>query len=82
MKSFTGWFLFWMCFLTMIFFICSLRTNVTLVVIFASLVGTFATLTTSYFLRAADFEGNEALAGTLVKVRQALGRWPSSGVCC
>jgi len=68
-----------MCFLTMIFFICSLRTNITLVVIFASLVGTFATLTTANFLQAADFRGNEELAGTLVKVSQSLGRWTGGG---
>ncbi|KAK1832583.1 GPR1/FUN34/yaaH family-domain-containing protein [Podospora conica] len=76
-----GWFLFWMCFLTMIFFICSLRTNITLVLIFASLIGTFATLTTSYFLLAANFARNEELAGTLVKAGGvsglvgALGAW-------
>ncbi|KAK5655350.1 hypothetical protein OQA88_5917 [Cercophora sp. LCS_1] len=63
-----GWILVWMCVLSLIFFICSLRTNAVLVVIFFSLVGVFGTLSGAYFILAAGFDRNAESAGTFVKV--------------
>jgi succinate-acetate transporter protein len=63
-----GWFLVWMGVLTLVFLVCSLRTNVVLVIVFASLVGTFGALSAAYFLLAANFTRNSAMASTVVKV--------------
>lgn len=63
-----GWILVWMCVLSLIFFICSLRTNAVLVIVFFSLVGVFGTLSGAYFILASGFDQNAAQAGTFVKV--------------
>jgi len=59
--------------LSAIFLICSLKTNVVFVIIFASLVGVFGALSGAYFLLAADFAGNAATVGTFVKVGGMFG---------
>ncbi|KLU85893.1 hypothetical protein MAPG_04913 [Magnaporthiopsis poae ATCC 64411] len=43
----------WMTVLTVLFLVCSLRTNAVFVVIFAALTGALGSLTTSYFLLSA-----------------------------
>ncbi|KAK1751520.1 GPR1/FUN34/yaaH family-domain-containing protein [Echria macrotheca] len=68
-----AWILVWMSVLSMLFFICSLRTNLVLVVVFLSLIGVFGTLSAAYFQLAASFDGNSATAGTLVKAGGVCG---------
>lgn len=68
-----GWILVWMGILSLVFFICSLRTNVAMAVVFASLVGLFATLAAAYFLSAASFDGGMGTAGTVVKAGGVCG---------
>ncbi|KAK3356589.1 GPR1/FUN34/yaaH family-domain-containing protein [Lasiosphaeria hispida] len=62
-----AWFLVWMCVLSAIFFVCALRTNIVLVIIFFALVGVFGTLSGAYFLLAANFARNASTASTFVK---------------
>jgi len=69
-----GWILVWMCVLSLMFFVCSLRTNIALVTIFFSLVGVFGTLAGAYFFLAANFDKNSNTAGTFVKVRLSIRR--------
>jgi uncharacterized protein len=59
--------------LSLMFFICSLRTNAALVAIFFSLIGVFGTLGGAYFLLAANFDRNGATAETLVKAGGVCG---------
>ncbi|KAK0647202.1 gpr1-like plasma membrane protein [Cercophora newfieldiana] len=68
-----GWILVWMCVLSLMFFICSLRTNIALVTIFFSLVGVFGTLAGAYFFLAANFDRNGSTAGTFVKAGGVCG---------
>lgn len=64
----TGFFLVFMGFLSLIFFVCAFRTNVCFVVIFLTLVLTFAFLTVAYWLLAEDFTGNASTANDFVIV--------------
>lgn len=51
-----------------IFFVCAFRTNVCFVIIFLTLVLTFALLTVAYWLLAEDFTGNASTANDFVIV--------------
>lgn len=62
-----GFFLLFMAVMCFIYLICSLRTNIVFFIIFLTLVLTFTLLTGAYWALAADFEGNAAFAGKLVK---------------
>ena len=53
--------------LCFIFLICSLRTNIAFVIIFASLVAAFSLLTATYWNNV----GNPSYAGTLLKAAGA-----------
>ncbi|TLS31350.1 hypothetical protein PpBr36_02686 [Pyricularia pennisetigena] len=76
-----GWFTLWMGVLSVVFFVCSLRTNVVLVVVFGALVGAFTSLTGAYFKFASAAARNAAAAasrasavtGTVVQASGAAG---------
>lgn len=68
-----GWSLLWMCVLSIIFLICSLRINVVLVLLFASLVGVYGTLSVAYFLLAGNYTRNHATATNWVKAGGVCG---------
>jgi uncharacterized protein len=55
-----------------IFFVCAFRTNICFVVIFFTLVLTFALLTVAYWLLAEDFTGNASTANDFVIVSSLL----------
>ncbi|KAL2205720.1 GPR1/FUN34/YaaH-class plasma membrane protein [Sarocladium strictum] len=63
--SFAFWLVF-MCMITFIFLICSVRTNVAFVVLFTSLTLTFALLAAAFFLNADNITANASTAGKLV----------------
>lgn len=63
-----GFFLIFMGVVSFIFFVCAFRTNVCFVVIFLTLVFTFALLTVAYWLLAEDFTGNASTANDFVIV--------------
>lgn len=75
-----GFFLVFMGVVSFIFFVCAFRTNVCFVVIFLTLVLTFALLTVAYWLLAEDFTGNASTANDFVIVSLLLCRdvrtWP------
>ncbi|KAL1874885.1 hypothetical protein Daus18300_003426 [Diaporthe australafricana] len=73
----TGFFLVFMGVLSFIFFVCAFRTNVCFVIIFLTLVLTFAFLTVAYWLLAEDFTGNASTANDFVIAGGA-----SAFVCC
>lgn len=54
--------------LSFIFFVCAFRTNVCFVIIFLTLVLTFALLTVAYWLLAEDFTWNASMANDFVIV--------------
>jgi len=54
--------------LSLLFFVCSLRTNIVLVVVFFTLIGVFGTLAGGYFILAGGFERNASSAATFIKV--------------
>jgi succinate-acetate transporter protein len=56
---------------TFIFLICSFRVNICFAVIFFSLLLCFIFLTAAYWLFAADFAGNAAVAGKLLVVSRS-----------
>lgn len=64
----TGFFLVFMGVVSFIFFVCAFRTNVCFVIIFLTLVITFAMLTVAYWLLAEDFTGNASKANDFVIV--------------
>lgn len=57
--------------ITLVFLVCSLRTNVVFFVIFLTLVVTFALITAAYWFLAMDFTGNANYAATLLKVSRS-----------
>lgn len=63
-----GFFLVFMGVVSFIFFVCAFRTNVCFVIIFLTLVLTFALLTVAYWLLAEDFTGNASTANDFVIV--------------
>lgn len=67
-----GFFLIFMGVVSFIFFICAFRTNVCFVIIFLTLVLTFALLTVAYWLLAEDFTGNASMANDFVIVSSLL----------
>jgi succinate-acetate transporter protein len=66
-ESVAFWLVF-MCMITFIFLICSVRTNVAFVVLFTSLTLTFALLAAAFFLNADNITANASTAGKLVVV--------------
>lgn len=54
--------------ITVVFLVCSLRTNVVFFIIFLTLVPTFSLITASYWFLAMDFVGNSAFAAKLLEV--------------
>lgn len=69
-RGFNASFAFWLVFLaliTLIFLICSLRTNIVFVVLFFSLTITFSLQSAAYFLNAADIVGNASSVSKIVK---------------
>jgi succinate-acetate transporter protein len=63
-----GFILLWMALITLIFLICSLRVNICFVVIFFTLLLALVFLTVAYWLLAADFVANAAVAGKMLVV--------------
>ncbi|TKW56130.1 Protein alcS [Colletotrichum tanaceti] len=63
--------------ITLVFLVCSLRTNVVFFVIFLTLVVTFAFITAAYWFLAMDFTRNASYAAMLLKAAGA-----SSFVTC
>lgn len=55
--------------LSVVFLICSLRTNVAFFIIFLTLAITFGLLTGAYWAMAEDFTGNAQYANKLLVVR-------------
>ncbi|TLD30721.1 hypothetical protein PspLS_03071 [Pyricularia sp. CBS 133598] len=68
-----GWFTLWMGVLSVVFLVCSLRTNVVLVVVFSALVGTFTSLTGAYFMLASAAARNAAAVAAASRASAATG---------
>lgn len=68
-KGFNSSFAFWLLFMgmiTLVFLICSIRTNIAFVVLFFSLVIAFELLAAAFFLNGDDFIGNAGTSHKLV----------------
>ena len=53
-----------------VFLICAFRVNICFVMIFFTLFLALVFLTATYWLLAADYEGNAAMAGKMLKVNR------------
>ncbi|KAF6816467.1 gpr1 fun34-class plasma membrane protein [Colletotrichum musicola] len=66
-----GFFTLAMGMITVVFLVCSLRTNIVFFIIFLTLVPTFALITAAYWFLAMDFAGNSAFAAKLLEAAGA-----------